>query len=366
MSINLMDLMKDQLGGAVLGQVGKHLGMDEKTANTGMGAILPTVLGGLMKQASTPSGAESLNNSLDNDFDGGLLDKLPDMLGGGGNSSMMSNLGATVLKSLFGDKIASIVGILSKATGIGSDKSGSLLTMLAPLVMSVLGKHKQSAGLDAGGLAGLLMGQKDSIAKAMPAGMGDTLGIAGLGGGSSRPAATAPAHTPRETSGGGGGLMKILIPLIILGLLGFAAFKMLGGPAPELPNVPAVPDVDLAVPDVDVPDVGMSLPEVGDISGKLNGVFDGYKDTLTGITDEASAKEAVPKLEDLNGDLGGLSSMLNKLPEGAQSAVTGKLGPMLEPINGIIEKLYAIPGVQAILEPVVNSMLEKVKGLTGG
>jgi hypothetical protein len=362
MSINLIDLMKDQLTGAIAGQIGNSLGVDQKSAESGIGAMLPTILGGLMKQSSTTAGAESLNNTLDqSDFDGGLLDKLPDLLGGGGQQGggMLGGMGDTILKGLFGDKIASIIGLISKFTGMDSGKSGSMLALLAPLVMSFLGKQKRSMGLDANGLAGLLSSQKDAVADSLPPGLAGTMGLGELGI-TDQPAAAPQQSTSPQTSSsqGGGGLGKLLIPLVILAALGFLAFKFLGGAGDAVNNgIDAVKNADVGLPEI---------PTAESMTGQLTGVFDNYKDSLNGITDEASAKAALPQLEEYNDKLGGMSDMLSKLPEGAQGMVGDKVKSMLEPIQGIIEKLYAIPGVQAILEPVLGNMVEKAKSLIPG
>jgi hypothetical protein len=138
----------------------------------------------------------------------------------------------------------------------------------------------------------------------------------------------------------------MLIPLIVAGVLGLLGFQFLGGNA--------VKDaVDQKAGDA----LGMSAD---DVTGKLNDVFGGYQETLSGITDVESANEAVPEMESLNEKLGGISSMLDKLPAGIQETVTGQLSSMVDPIKAMIDKVMAMPGVEPILKPLVDSMLEKV------
>ena len=182
MSINMMEILKGQLGGIVAGQLGKAVGLDAKQAESGIGALLPTILGGLIKQSSTPEGASQLDHTLgSDDYDGGMFDSIGDILSGGSDTSQMSNMGGGLLSMLFGDKVGEITKIISQLTGVKSGTSGSLLALLTPLVMSYLGKQKRTLGLDGGGLANLLMSQKDEVAKAMPSGMAGTLGLTNLG-----------------------------------------------------------------------------------------------------------------------------------------------------------------------------------------
>ena len=345
MSMNMMEILKGQLGGMVAGQLGKAVGLDSKQAESGIGALLPTILGGLMKQSSTPEGANQLDKTLSgDDFDGGMFDNISDMFSGGGDTSSMSNMGGGLVKMIFGDKVGAIADIVSRVTGMKSSSTTSLLGLLAPLVMSFLGKQKRSLGLDGGGMANLLMSQKDEVAKAMPSGMAGALGLTDLGFQDSpagAPARTPSAHPQPQTSGGGIG--KFLIPLVILGALGFFGWKMLAGKVPDMKSATDT--------------LGMSAD---DVTGNLTEVFDGYKETLSEITDVDSAKEAVPQMENLNEQLGGIAGMMDKLPAGIKDTVTGQLGSMIEPIKAMLDKVMAIPGVGPVLKPYVDGMLEKV------
>ena len=50
--------------------------------------------------------------------------------------------------------------------------------MLAPMILGTLSKQVKSGGLDLGGLSSMLLGQKNDIAKAMPAGLMNSLSTA--------------------------------------------------------------------------------------------------------------------------------------------------------------------------------------------
>ena len=65
MSVNLLELLQGQIGKQVIGQVGNILGESEENTTSAVGAALPSLVGGLMKQASTTQGAEDLNRQLD-------------------------------------------------------------------------------------------------------------------------------------------------------------------------------------------------------------------------------------------------------------------------------------------------------------
>lgn len=366
MAINLMEMLKDQVLGQVAGGLGKHLGESEEATKGGLDALLPTVLGGLVKQVSKPEGAEALSRTLDqDDYDGGLLDKFGGMLSSG-NTGAVSGLSGGLLSMIFGDKVASIISMISKVTGMGGKSTSSLLGLALPLIMSFLGKQKRSMGLDANGLAGLLNDQKGHIANALPAGIGDELGLGALGikspslsGSASASSAPAP-RSSQPAQSGGGGLMKLLIPLVVIALLGLLAYNFFGGGGAKVPDPAAViPDADLGV-DLGLPEVpGLAAP-----AAKLKDSMGSISDILSGITDADSAKAKLGELESANESLGSVTSALGSAPDAVKSGIATVAGGLLPNIQAALDKVMAIPGVGAILKPVVDSLKEKF-GLLG-
>jgi hypothetical protein len=69
----LDQLLGQQQGDEALQEISNNVGAEPSLVNTAIQMALPTILGGLARNASTPEGAESLNNALDQ-HDGGVLD----------------------------------------------------------------------------------------------------------------------------------------------------------------------------------------------------------------------------------------------------------------------------------------------------
>src|SRR5262249_56757272 len=85
-----------------------------------------------------------------------------------------SGLGS--LRSLLGgSSLSALSGALGKFAGLNPSSSSSLLGMVAPMLMAILGKQSAEQGLNASGLANLLSEQKDHISAAMPSGFKDAL-----------------------------------------------------------------------------------------------------------------------------------------------------------------------------------------------
>ncbi|MCB0593760.1 MAG: DUF937 domain-containing protein [Lewinellaceae bacterium] len=160
MSANLMDLLQGSLTSGMVDQLSQQLGgADKQKTAAAASGIVTTLMGALAKNASTTEGAQSLNKALERDHDGSILDDVMGMLTGNAqvNNDRMLN-GSGILNHVLGNKQSGAVDMISKLSGLDSSKTGSLMTMLAPVIMGALGKAKQQQGLDMAGIASLLSG----------------------------------------------------------------------------------------------------------------------------------------------------------------------------------------------------------------
>lgn len=181
----LIDLITQQLGAGTTQQVGRQLGLDESATESAIAAALPALIGGLAKNAQSPTGAESLAHALERDHDGSVLNNLGGLLGalqggsqgsdlggllgaatsmlGGGASSKKTLDADGILGHILGGKRGQVEQGVGQASGIDAAQSGELLKMLAPIVMGALGQMKRQKGLDAGGLTDLLTQERSQI-----------------------------------------------------------------------------------------------------------------------------------------------------------------------------------------------------------
>lgn len=162
--MDLMNLLQGQISDNVLDFLGNQAGVqDKEQTQTATAGIVSTLIGALAKNASTPEGAQQLNNALERDHDGGILENLIGNLSGSTQPQQPKALdGAGILWHLLGDKQNNAAQMISQTSGLDNGKVMSLMTMLAPIVMGVLGKTKQQSGLDVGGLMGLLANTRQS------------------------------------------------------------------------------------------------------------------------------------------------------------------------------------------------------------
>ena len=156
---NLMDLIKGQLTDTVMDKISGKLGADRQQTDVATDNILATLIEGLAKNTADKSGAEGLANALEKDHDGSLLDNLHDLIDGKAEqANPRAANGAGILKHILGGNQSSMVDVISGLSGLGAGKTGNLMTMLAPVVLQMLGKQKRQQNLDTGGLANILSG----------------------------------------------------------------------------------------------------------------------------------------------------------------------------------------------------------------
>lgn len=160
MSNVLMDLVQDQLSDGLIDQLSQQLGGVDKTQTaSAVSGIMATLMGALAKNASTVEGASALNNALERDHDGSILDDLTSVLTGNRQVANERTLnGDGILSHILGNKQNSAIDMISKISGLDSSKTGSLMSMLAPVIMGTLGKAKKQQGLDLAGLISMLSG----------------------------------------------------------------------------------------------------------------------------------------------------------------------------------------------------------------
>lgn len=156
-----MNLLQGSLSDEMIEQLSQQVGgvEKEKTAAAASG-IVNTLMGALAKNTQSTEGAKSLDNALEQDHDGSVLDDVMGMLSGqkaAAQNERMLN-GSGILNHVLGNKQGGAIQMISKLSGLDSSKTGSLMTMLAPVVMGALGKAKREQGLDMTGIASLLSG----------------------------------------------------------------------------------------------------------------------------------------------------------------------------------------------------------------
>ncbi|KFF03593.1 OmpA family protein [Chryseobacterium luteum] len=227
MSLNVIDLIKGQLGPALVSQAASQFGESESGISKAIGGMLPAVVGGLANNSDNPEVLDAISNASSSGILGNLLS-------GASTSPIISSL----LTSIFGDKISGIVNAIASYAGISNNSSGSLLNLVTGATVGSIGKYVADNNLDKSGISNLLSEQKGIVSSLLPAGLSlASLNIGDWAKGykfdndndTIRPAvseepkievtrSTTSAGTDpdRNNNEGGGSIWKWLLPLLLL------------------------------------------------------------------------------------------------------------------------------------------------------
>jgi hypothetical protein len=195
----LLEELSKQLNPQMLQGLSRQLGASEAQTTQAVSALIPMLIGGLSQNVSK-GGADSLDQALERDHDGSLLNQLSGMFGGGGagglagmvggllgggqqqgGGNLMGQLtqmiaggnqrsvnGSGILEHILGGRQNTVSQGVGKATGLNSSQITQLMTFLAPVIMSALGKVKREHHLDAGQVAALVNEERLEIEHETP------------------------------------------------------------------------------------------------------------------------------------------------------------------------------------------------------
>jgi hypothetical protein len=176
MAANLVSIAMQFLTPEVIARIASFLGLEKSATQKAAGGSVPALLAGLSDLVSTPAGTNQFSKLLSQQPAVSPVDLMRDE-----GPQGLAETGSNMLSALFGGQTTNIMAqVVGKFAGIGDSGGKSLLGMLGPIVLGALGQHQRTAGLDAGGLASLLRSQKDQFTAAIPSGLADQLGAAGL------------------------------------------------------------------------------------------------------------------------------------------------------------------------------------------
>lgn len=149
--MNLIDLLTGNTGNQVAQQAENKFGISKNQIIALLAVATPLIISYLRNKSQDAKEAEALNNALDKDHDGSILDDTAQL-------ESRQNEGGSILSHIFGNQKSTVENQLSQNTGISIDKIGPILAMLAPVIMGYIGKEKQQNNVGAGGLGDLLGG----------------------------------------------------------------------------------------------------------------------------------------------------------------------------------------------------------------
>jgi hypothetical protein len=139
--MDIMNIIAKQLSDPrVYQQLSNNAGTKPQQAQQVTQNALPMLLKALQQNASTPEGAQSLQNALQQHQN----DPVNDLLGFFKNVDTED--GSKILQHIFADRKDNVQADLANKVGLQSNQVSNLLVQLAPLVIGMLGNQQQAQG----------------------------------------------------------------------------------------------------------------------------------------------------------------------------------------------------------------------------
>jgi len=377
MATNLVSYIMQFLTPDLIGRIAGALGLDRNDTQTGVTAAIPALLAALGSAAAKPGGAQSLVDTIKQQSS--AAENFGSMVATGNPSSFVDK-GSSLLMSLLGSHDQSaLAGAIGSFARVGQTGGNSLLGMLTPLVMGLIGKQI-GPRLDVGSITNLFASQKEQIAQALPPGMSNLLGGTGLldslsstagyataaAGQASRATTAAAGQFAQSASSAarsaGASAQRAVasttpmwvywaVPAVaIVGLLWY----LLADRTPQVAQVPTIPTQTQSVV-VGGVDVGK---QIGDSLGEL-------RTSLASINDAASARTALPKLQEATAQIDKVAGMVSQLPADQRQVAQGLVAASMATINQLFDKVLTIPGVAEVVRPTIDSLKTKLADLSG-
>ena len=359
--MNLIDIVKDQATAAITGKLGTMLGLDDNKAKVASHAAIPALLSTLSGFVLTRSGADQLASQL-NQFDESDRERVAEMMAT--KPTEAARKGYDFLSTLLGSgTLMALVRSLVCYLGSDTDTVKKLLGYVAPMVLGGVLKQFQGEEITPHGLENLFENEKSNIAAELPKG----LSLAEIPGPSSL---DRGSRSPERVRGNAdASLVKTWAPLAAVVLLGLFAWNFFQNPGQNdsvtvADAPPSEPVQHETLKPITPVEEHSPVTEWSQYSDGLDGVVLSLRNQLAGISNVEEAENALPGLRKVSEQIDGLAQLKSTLPESVMSKASEAAETHLKPVSELILKLKSNSDLNAVLEPVlleINNKLQQLK-----
>ncbi|MEQ1650036.1 MAG: DUF937 domain-containing protein [Hyphomicrobiaceae bacterium] len=368
--MNIVSIILQYLGPSLVNKFATALGMESGATNKAVAAAVPAILSGIIGRAAAPGGAKNLQDIIARQ-EPGILDRLSESIGTS-RQNAMSDVGRTALGSLIGvDQIGSLAGALSKFTGGSLSSANTLLGLITPGILGVLGREQKSHGFDAAGLANMLQGQKHNVASALPPEFRTHLAgsnlLDALAGktvdeteklSSGHKPSTGTLYTPPSATSTNGTSRNFSWPGWLVAIAATAAMwaSVFGNRLAQMvdPNPPATVKSSAAQP-------RSFTVGTADVARDAMDSLDALKATLLTVKNEQSARASVPKLQEAASRIEKIETLATQLRPDAKR----RLGEMVAGRGDEMRTVLDAAQPFSANQPLVRNALDELRTRIG-
>lgn len=178
MQLNILQLVKNYLNKETVTTLAGSLGEKPLNIQNALETIVPLLMAGVIKKASTTTGAIQVMGLLNENDEVSVFEKLSGLRTNLEQYTSLTAAGAKMMPTILGGESEQATNIIATQSGISRSSVSNLLVVAAPVLISVVGKVFKTSGMGVSGLASLLMGQQERVAAALPAGLRSLMKLA--------------------------------------------------------------------------------------------------------------------------------------------------------------------------------------------
>ena len=391
----LSNLFGDGGLGKLAGALSGFSGVSKGGTSSLMGMLAPIILGVLKRKVMgdglNAGGLASMLTGQSNNISASLPQGLTDQLSSSGFLSSIGGAGASVAAGAAGAVAAgasNLAGGAREAAGAVGNVAGNAVDGVANAADAARDGVSNVAGNARDGVANAAGAARDGVSDVAGNARDGVANAAGAARDGVSHATGNAADAIGDGAKKGGGFLRWLAPLAILAALAWAAFTFLMPGAKDATTgmadkvsegatavtdtakdaaasaTDAVTDSAAAVKDTAA---GMTAGAVDPsaVGDEVGNLFSSATDTLSGITDADSAKAAIPAFGELGTKVDSVTEMFGSLPDAARGPVGEIANTGMSTLQPLVDKIMALPGVGAILSPIVAPIMEKLQELGG-
>lgn len=257
----LLNQVSNEFGGDALNRIASTIGESPGKIKTALSDMLPALLGGLASKAQTREGAHELLDVIHRDhLDTAQYEHVADAIQAPNALGNLMNTGGPLLDTVLPGKSGAVSNWVASHAGIAPAASKSLMSMVLPLVLGLIGRR-----VGGGGESGLmtLLGKPQTFLQDAPGGLSGVLGLGGAAAsaaGAVRSAASGAEEQGRRYAAAVSQpsfwrtwLLPLLIALaLIAALLGYFSNRQAKAPSTTTPAVTAPPTAPAAGSDLGI------------------------------------------------------------------------------------------------------------------
>ena len=360
---NILSAVTQFLTPGLIAKMASLLGLDRAATQKTVDVAVPALLSGFANLAASPEGARQLSTAVAEQPQN-TLGNLAQMLEG---SARIADSGKSLLASLLGGgTLTTLASGVSKFAGVSDAASGSVLGLLAPAMLGILGRKQREEGLSTSDLAQMLTAQKKDFIAAMPAGLPEHLSR-----GSADDLEPRPASVPTRTAMRAGSSAAsqqsashwAYWALPLAALVGLGSY-LLSSDRSRRDEPARTTDVQkTTVAPVKTLEAAATIKET-DLGRQVTETINVLQGHIQAVRD-AGAAVALPKLREMSGQLDRLSELAGQLPAEARERVGSAIEEARAKVRSTVDAIPQVASAAPELMPTIDALKSKLDAMTG-